>query len=43
MSLRDTLLASKPCNGRFQRQDERMQMSQRVPQECNASMETKLR
>ena len=37
MSLRDTLLASKPCNGRFQRQDARMQMSQGVPQGCNAN------
>ena len=42
MSLRDTLLASKPCNGRFQRRDARMQMSQGVPQVCNASMKTKL-
>ena len=39
MSLRDTLLASKPCNGRFQRQDARMQMSQGVPQGCKCKYE----
>ena len=37
MSLRDTLLASKPCNERFQRQDARMQMFQGVSQGCNAN------
>ena len=37
MSLRDTILSSKPCNGMFQRQGERMQMSQGVSQGCNAN------
>ena len=37
MRLGDTLLASKPCNGKFQIQDARMQISQGVPQGCNAN------